>query len=323
VADLQKATVQIIVRGDDGTQIGGSGSVVGAEGLILTNAHVLYNYAAKGLYDTDGKATIAITTDPHRPAKPAYIARLVQLDPKVDLAVLKVASARGGRALPRGFKLRDVFRLADSNAVQIGDQLRVFGFPGVGGNSVTFTRGVVSGFLPYEDMSLIKTDAQFTHGSSGGAAVNDLGELVGVPTAGIADEAGRVGYLVPINSARPLIRKAAAGQRIALGPLKPAPAPTATPTPAPITLPTPTSEPSPGVATETLYVEAASQGYKGAAVRERPSPKSRQLAFLANGTSVQAMPDQIVGEDGEYWYEVVYQGRRAYVLAILLTVSPP
>ncbi len=304
IADLQQATVQITVEGDDGLQITGSGSIVSANGLILTNAHVVYDSDAEAYYDADGGATISVTTDPRQPAEPRYAARVVQIDPEADVAVLKVTARSDGVALGRGIKLSPVFALADSDSVDIGDPLRVFGFPGVGGDSVTLTRGVVSGFLPFDGLSLIKTDAQFTHGSSGGAAVNDAGDLIGIPSAGVVDDAGRVGYVVPVDAARPLSRKAAAGQAIALRPE-----------------PTPTPEET--TETVTLYVDAADQDYTGANVRARPSLNADLLDTLDNGESVEAYPDTVTGDNGKPWYKVPYEGRTAYILGSLLSTSPP
>lgn len=236
---LQRATVQIVIKSDDGDTITGSGSIVSKDGLILSNAHVVYDHDEERFYNSDGEATIRVTTDPREPAEDTYVARIVQMDPDVDVSVLKVTGRVDGEPLPAGFKLNDVFKLADSDRVKIGDPLRVFGFPGIGGDSVTFTSGVISGFRPLDEVSLIKTDAQFSYGSSGGAALDEAGELVGIPTAGIVDEAGRVGYVVPVNSAKPLIKKAAGGDEIALNP-----EPVATPTEEPD--PSPTATPAPG-----------------------------------------------------------------------------
>ncbi len=306
IADLQKATVQIVVEADDGVQITGSGSIISADGLILTNAHVVYDSEAEAYYNAEGGATISVTTDPRQAAEPRYGARVVQIAPNADVAVLKVTTRSDGGRLSPGFKLSPVLALADADAVEIGDSLRVFGFPGVGGDSVTLTRGVVSGFLPFEGLSLIKTDAQFTHGSSGGAAVNDAGELIGIPSAGVVDDAGRVGYVVPVDAARPLIRKAAAGQAIALRPE-----------------PTPTPTPADEVETITLYVDAADQGFIGANVRARPSLNAELLDTLANGEEVEAYPDPVTGDNGEPWYKVPYEGRTAFILGTLLSTNPP
>src|SRR4030065_1371770 len=75
--------------------------------------------------------------------------------------------------------------LGDSDQVEIGDHLRVLGYPGIGGETITFTEGAVSGFTSeraVEGRAWIKTDATIAGGTSGGMAVNSAGQLIGVPT---------------------------------------------------------------------------------------------------------------------------------------------
>nr|MDQ3328963.1 serine protease [Chloroflexota bacterium] len=126
IADLQKATVQIVVEADDGVQITGSGSIISADGLILTNAHVVYDSEAEAYYNAEGGATISVTTDPRLAAEPRYSARVVQIDPNADVAVLKVTTRSDGGRLSPGFKLSPFLALADADAGEIGDSLRVF-----------------------------------------------------------------------------------------------------------------------------------------------------------------------------------------------------
>jgi putative serine protease PepD len=109
--------------------------------------------------------------------------------------------------------------MGDSDTVSIGDELVVIGFPGlpapgtqaqVGGATVTLTRGTVSGFLEDEAGRLrgwIKTDAEINPGNSGGMAINERGELIGIPTIVVSgrEVTGKIGVIRPINLARPLI----------------------------------------------------------------------------------------------------------------------
>src|SRR3990172_308128 len=76
-------------------------------------------------------------------------------------------------------------QLADSDLVEIGDDLRILGYPGIGGDTITFTEGAVSGFTSergVEGRAWIKTDATIAGGNSGGMGVNADGLLMGVPT---------------------------------------------------------------------------------------------------------------------------------------------
>jgi putative serine protease PepD len=94
--------------------------------------------------------------------------------------------------------------------VSTGDQLAIVGFPGLGGETITLTRGTVSGFLADEagrPRSWIKTDAEINPGNSGGMAINENGELIGLLTIVISgrEVTGKIGWIRPIKLAYPLI----------------------------------------------------------------------------------------------------------------------
>ncbi len=156
----------------------GSGVVVGAGGIVLTNNHVV-----------DGGVLILLTTSDGREVR----ASLVGSDPKSDLAVLRAESPD----LPP-------LPLGDSGAVRIGEAVLAVGDPFGVGQTVTF--GIVSavgranvGISEYEDF--IQTDAAINPGNSGGALVNLRGELIGVNTAILSKSGGYqgVGFAIPSN----------------------------------------------------------------------------------------------------------------------------
>jgi serine protease Do len=160
----------------------GSGVIVSANGYILTNNHVV---------DKAQDVTV-IMPDRHE-----YKARVVGADAKTDLAVVKVDAG----AL-------DPITIGNSEKVQVGDYVLAVGNPfGIG---KTVTMGIVSatgranlGIEDYEDF--IQTDAAINHGNSGGALVNDRGELIGINTAilGNGSEGNQgIGFAVPVNVAR-------------------------------------------------------------------------------------------------------------------------
>ena len=80
--------------------------------------------------------------------------------------------------------------VGNSDTLQLGDRLSIFGFPGIGGETVTYTAGNVSGFTGDPSVSQrrawIKTDATIAGGNSGGTAVNEQGQLIGIPTQAAA-----------------------------------------------------------------------------------------------------------------------------------------
>src|SRR5829696_4649077 len=183
----------------------GSGTVVTLDGLILTNQHLITpagvdeklaeletQLAGEGksadLQVDAERFMVAISDGRHLP-DPRYVARVVAEDPDLDLAVLRIdADERGTPLDPETLDLPNL-PLGNSDAVNLGQTVHVFGFPAIGAGSLTYTIGIVSGFLFEEGIdgtAWINTDAVTSGGNSGGAAVNNAGQLVGVPTSGSA-----------------------------------------------------------------------------------------------------------------------------------------
>ncbi len=94
----------------------------------------------------------------------------------------------------------------------MGEKLWIVGFPGIGGETMTVTQGIVSGKTqgtPRFPGEWIKTDAIISPGNSGGAAFDQLGNLVGAPTWGSSSEqGGSIGRIRPVEKADDLIAKA-------------------------------------------------------------------------------------------------------------------
>jgi serine protease Do len=163
----------------------GSGVLV-AKDVVLTNAHVVA-----------GAKDIVVTASDKRVLQ----ASVAGVDPKSDLAVLRITSDTNGLA-PLEF--------ADSSAIQLGQIVLAIGYPfGLGG---TVTMGIVSakgradlGIVDYEDF--LQTDAAINPGNSGGALINLRGQLVGVPTAILSRSGGNmgVGFAIPSNMAKPIM----------------------------------------------------------------------------------------------------------------------
>lgn len=196
VDQLAQATVQIIgLDAVDQPLCSGSGTFVSVDGLILTNAHVvtsdeLCEFTSVG---------IAVTVDSGRPPELLYRAEVLAIDAEVDLAVLGVTGTLDpNKPLPVVFP---ALGIGDSDELGIGDDVRILGYPEIGGETITFTNGSVSGFTAQAglgDRALIKTDATIAGGNSGGAAVDTDGRLIGIPTKARASESG------PAVDCRPL-----------------------------------------------------------------------------------------------------------------------
>jgi Do/DeqQ family serine protease len=170
----------------------GSGSIVRADGVILTNHHVI-----------DGAQEIKVVTADRR----EWPATVLLDDPRADLAVLKIDTA--GERLP-------ALAIDDTTDVQVGDLVLAIGDPfGVG---QTVTNGIVSA-LARSDMSstsvssFIQTDAAINPGNSGGPLVDMNGDLIGVNTAilsGSGTSSG-VGFAIPAALAKQVVATALGG----------------------------------------------------------------------------------------------------------------
>jgi serine protease Do len=162
----------------------GSGFIVSADGLIVTNNHVI---------DGAEEILIFLTDGTRLPAK------IVGADDKTDLAVLKIDA---GRKLP-------FVEYGDSDGAEVGDWVMAIGNPFGLGGSVTLgivsarNRDISSG--PYDNF--IQTDASINQGNSGGPLFDMDGKVVGINTAIVAQGGSSlgIGFAVPINLAKPVI----------------------------------------------------------------------------------------------------------------------
>jgi serine protease Do len=161
----------------------GSGVIIEKDGHVLTNAHVV-----------DGAASLQVTLD--NGAKTS--ARVLGIDPVLDVALIRVD---GPSPLP-------VARLGDSSTVRVGDEVIAIGNPI--GLDQTMTRGIVSGLnrtIPgISDEPMIQTDAPINPGNSGGPLVDRCGAVIGLNTL-ISEDAQSIGFAVPINAARGVLRE--------------------------------------------------------------------------------------------------------------------
>jgi S1-C subfamily serine protease len=166
------------------TQSLGSGLIVDANGIVITNAHVI-----------EGASRIVVTTLDGRELD----ADVLGSDRDADLAVLKL-KARGLPAVPLG----------RSSDLMIGETVVAIGNPF--GLSHTVTTGVLSAVgrtVPSERgervfTDFLQTDASINPGNSGGPLVNLLGEVIGINTAIIQGASG-IGFAIPADRARRVV----------------------------------------------------------------------------------------------------------------------
>ncbi len=191
----------------------GSGSIVHSTGFILTNYHVVRDEDTGKPFNGQDRIWVYVNSTTDRPPNQHFRAKVVELDGNLDLALLQITATEDGGALPINLALTTM-PIGDSDTVNIGDPMRVLGFPGTGGSgfvddlTITLTDGIISGFL--DNRAWIKTAAEISSGNSGGAAINAAGELIGIPTNVRSDRrvGGKIGYIRPVNLAKSVLAKA-------------------------------------------------------------------------------------------------------------------
>ncbi|MGA0596045.1 Do family serine endopeptidase [Enterovirga sp. CN4-39] len=169
----------------------GSGVILDASGLVVTNHHVVAEM-------TEVKVALSDNRE--------IEAEIVLRDPRTDLAVLKLKPTQGLKAL----------ELGDDDALEVGDLVLAIGNPfGVGR---TVTQGIVSGLartnVGVSDYGyFIQTDAAINPGNSGGALVDMHGRLVGINSAIFSNSGGSVGigFAIPAAMVKVVLDSARAG----------------------------------------------------------------------------------------------------------------
>jgi Do/DeqQ family serine protease len=170
----------------------GSGVIVDASGIVVTNHHVV-----------EGADSVRISLADKR----EFDAEVMIRDPRSDLAVLRIRNGR--EQFP-------TVELGDSDAAEVGDMVLAIGNPfGVG---QTVTQGIISavartqvGVSDYQ--FFIQTDAAINPGNSGGALVDIAGRLVGINTAIYSRSGGSlgIGFAIPANMVRVVVDSARGG----------------------------------------------------------------------------------------------------------------
>lgn len=185
VALPYKAVVKIIAKIKHSSYLrdlwGGSGTILTADGFILTNAHlVLPLPGAK-----PSAFVIAMTLDPAEPPVEMYFADTVVVDEDIDLAILRITTDLKFNEIDWDVVQLPTVQLGDSDLLQLGDPITILGYPGIGGQTITLTSGNVGGFTAqrnFGERAFIKTAATISGGTSGGMVLNAKGEMVAVPT---------------------------------------------------------------------------------------------------------------------------------------------
>lgn len=182
---------------------GGSGTIISEDGLILTNSHIIPQDDKYLHVDEIGCLVVLPNPTTGQPDEIylAYPIVLPGISDNYDLAYMNIYAAyydtdtgEYAGTYPRKFPFVDT---ATQCAAQLGESIRIFGYPAIsGGYSLTITDGVVSSF-PGD--GLIVTSAKISHGNSGGLAVDKNGCMIGIPSMVSYDEVESLGVIISMD----------------------------------------------------------------------------------------------------------------------------
>jgi putative serine protease PepD len=222
----ETATVRLLIGSPSNYTGWGSGTILSPNGLILTNAHVAEPQAAgaavaMGLPSTQlgpdpAYLTVELVTGSSSAVVPRYRARPVDVDGYLDFAVVQIYATSSGQPVNPASLHLPYLTVGSDSAVQLDQTVTVLGFPGVAdSDTITVTTGVISTFVPdplghvSDPRFELETTARVAHGNSGGAAINDAGQLIGVPSLTITGEGNDISWrLRSVSLAVPLITAA-------------------------------------------------------------------------------------------------------------------
>lgn len=178
----------------------GTGIIISDDGYVLTNRHVV----------PAGTSTVTVTLSDGTELKDVKVVGRTNDSDSLDIAFLKIGDKQG--------KTLKAAKIGDSGKVQVGDKVVAIG-NALGQFQNTVTSGIISGFgrsVQAGDSSgqgstetlqnLFQTDAAINEGNSGGPMVNVNGEVIGINTAIAGGDAQNIGFAIPINDAKGVIK---------------------------------------------------------------------------------------------------------------------
>ncbi len=180
-------------------QSAGTGFIISESGYVVTNRHVIPEGVTQvNLTMSDGTVLDEVTV----------VGRTANSDP-LDVAFLKINDTKG--------KKLTVAKLGDSSKMEVGDTVIAIG-NALGQFQNSVTSGIISGYGRSVEASdergsnaenlqnLFQTDAAINQGNSGGPLVNSDGEVIGINTAVAGGSAQNIGFAIPINDSKGLIK---------------------------------------------------------------------------------------------------------------------
>lgn len=177
----------------------GTGVIISADGVIITNRHVV----------PKGSSKVSVTLSDGTEIKNVEVLGRTNDGDSLDIAFLKIKDLQG--------KKLKAAKLGESGKMQVGDKVVAIG-NALGQFQNTVTSGIISGFgrsiqasddqgLAVETLqNLFQTDAAINQGNSGGPLVNLNGEVIGINSAIAGGRSQNVGFAIPIDDIRGLVK---------------------------------------------------------------------------------------------------------------------
>ena len=174
----------------------GSGVLISNDGYVVSNAHI-FEGCKSTIY-------IANSIDSITDTSIIYTAEIKNKDQDLDLALLKINQSENLKQTNLDFPF---FALKNNDNLILGESIYILGYPTLRSDRDTnnlkihITRGTVSGFeyINYFPNGWIVTDGDISYGNSGGAVIDQKGNLVGIPVYGVSEGTAWIGYILSIN----------------------------------------------------------------------------------------------------------------------------
>lgn len=175
---------------------GGSGIIIDSSGIVLTNRHVVILEDDFDNTERESSYIICLTENMGDEPDCSYVGKLIGSNKDLDIALLKIENIAG-------LSNKSTFPYLDLNTTDttaVNDEVTALGYPAIGGDTITITQGIISGKESKHNKDWIKTDAIVSYGSSGGAAIDANGKVVGVTSRAHSDLIESMGYIINVTS---------------------------------------------------------------------------------------------------------------------------
>jgi S1-C subfamily serine protease len=181
LATMRIITGEVNQTGEFQGRESGSGVIISPKGLVITSRHVIVNQKS-GRIHSQIWAGLVDPRNEFAPPNRALRLKLIAEDQSLDLALLQITPRQNAQNVTYPH-----VQLGSTEELSYGSLLTLVGFPAAGGVTTTAVRASVVGLD--ESQGWIKVEGSMMQGASGGGAINERGELVGVPVKVVADQA--------------------------------------------------------------------------------------------------------------------------------------